>query len=83
MPRHRSAKTGRAVTAKEAKANPETTVRHGKSKDTKRLDCLQKNAVSIYRSGDGSWTVGTGRAVVSGPTLRKATDNVMKAEPDV
>ena len=44
MPKHRSAKTGRAVSAKEAKANPDTTVRHGKSKDTLRLDWLLKIA---------------------------------------
>jgi hypothetical protein len=42
--KHRSAKTGRAVSDKYAARHKSTTVREGKSKDTLRLDWLLKMA---------------------------------------
>ena len=77
MPKHRSAKTGRAVSAKEAKANPDTTVHHSKSKDTLRLDWLLANQRLLSITGSFAdkevWIYGAGRL------SRKEIDKAMKA----
>lgn len=73
--KNRSAISGKAVTSEFAKSNPATTVRVGKSKDTKRLDWLAKNRADVVFA-QGS--VFVGRGMGANKKLRAAIDEAMK-----
>lgn len=78
MPQHRSSQTGRKVSSKFAKDNPDVTIKESKSRDTKRLDWLQKNGATVY-PGRGEWCVYLGGLDDRGKSLRDAIDAAMKA----
>lgn len=82
---NRSAKTGRKVSKDFADKNPETTIREGKSKDTKRLDWMTKNLVDCWARGDGpGWkleVIRDGvRSAYTDKSPRAVIDKAMKAE---
>lgn len=78
--KNRSARTGKAVTTKYADANPNETIKVGKSKDTLRLDWIINYRADVWPNQDSGWAVTVGEITVSDKSLRRAIDRAMKGE---